>query len=244
MPAWSSVKPGWYLLLAMFIYAVAITVLFVGRGEQIRDLRAEAGAAATQARSQEDAVTVAENGLWFPIPGARLPETPAHLPGSVRAYRQGVNQGFDFYDGDSGIPVPYGAAVIASASGTLVRVDNVYDEPSSSEWQALMESVADGASEAELDRLRGRQVWLETDGGRLLRYAHLSGIASGMMEGQRVQRGEVLGFVGNSGTDEGIAGTELGARLHFEVWEGDTFFGEELDTEELRIAAVSLFTGP
>lgn len=244
MPAWSSVRPGWYLLAGVILYAVAITVLFVGRGEQIREMRAEANEAVTRAGPEEQPGSAGENGLWFPIPGASLPDTPAHLPGSVRSYRQGVNQGFDFYDGDSGVPVPYGAAVIASASGTLVRVDNVYSEPSPDAWQALMESVADGATEAELDRLRGRQVWLETDGGLLLRYAHLSGVRSGLTEGQRVQRGEVLGFVGNSGTDEGIAGTELGARLHFEVWEGDTFFGEDLDTEELRIAAVSLFTGP
>ena len=245
MPVWRNLRPGWYLLAAVAIYAVVMTVLFVGRGEQIQDLRAEVATASTaRSTNREATTTAAENGLWFPIPGATLPENPAHLPGSLRAYRQGVNEGFDFYDGDSGVPVPYGAAVIASASGTLVRVDNVYSEPSSEEWEALMESVADGATDAELDRLRGRQVWLETASGRLLRYAHLSGIASGMMEGQRVQRGEVIGYVGNSGTDEGVAGTELGARLHFEVWEGDTFFGENMDTEELQIAAVSLFTGP
>lgn len=245
MPAWTNLKPGWYLLAAVTLYAVAITVLFVGRGEQLSDLRTQmAEAADPPAQQQETAPAATENGIWFPIPGAGLPENPAHLPGSVKAYRQGVNEGFDFYDGDSGVPVPYGAAVIASASGTLIRVDNVYAEPTAEEWQALMQSVADGASEPELDRLRGRQVWLETDGGLLLRYGHLSGIAPGVREGQRVVRGEVLGYVGNSGTDEGVAGTRQGARLHFEVWEGDTFFGENLDVEELQIAAVSLFTGP
>lgn len=239
-----NVKLGWFLLLAVVLYAVAITVLFVGRGEQLRDLRAVANELGTDAAARESGASSTENGLWFPIPGATVPDDPSHLPGSVRAYRQGVNQGFDFYDGDSGIPVPYGAAVIASASGTLVRVDNVYSEPTQAEWQALMESVADGASDEELDRLRGRQVWLETDSGLLLRYAHLSGVRTGLMQGQRVERGEVLGYVGNSGTDEGVAGTERGTRLHFEIWEGDTFFGEELDTEALQIAAVSLFTGP
>ncbi|HEX7003984.1 MAG TPA: M23 family metallopeptidase [Trueperaceae bacterium] len=244
MRRWNGLKPGWYLLAAVAVYAAGVTVLFVGRGEQIRDMRAQIAAPRTPNQERTEQEAVAQVGLWFPIPGARLPQNPAHLPGSIRAYRQGVNEGFDFYDGDSGVPVPYGAAVIASASGELVRVDNVYQEPSAQEWQALMQSVADGASEDELDRLRGRQVWLETDAGLLLRYGHLSGIAPGLMEGQRVERGEVLGYVGNSGTDEGVAGTELGARLHFEVWEGDTFFGENLNTEELRIAAVSLFTGP
>ena len=244
MAALRDLKPGWYLLAAVFLYAITMTALFVGRGEQIRELRAASAAEATEPAPQDRPPAAIENGLWFPIPGARLPENPAHLPGSMRAYRQGVNEGFDFYDGDSGIPVPYGAAVTASASGTLLRVDNVYQEPTPEEWQALMESVSDGASEEELDRLRGRQVWLRTGDGLLIRYAHLSGVANGLTEGQQVQRGEVLGYVGNSGTDEGVAGTEQGARLHFEVWEGETFFGEDMTTEELRIAAVSLFTGP
>lgn len=233
-------KPGWFLLAALTLYAAVITVFFVSRGERLSELQVQASAAPGPTRPD----SAAETGLWFPIPGARLPENPARLPGSARPYRDGINQGFDFYDGDSGVPVPYGAAVIASAAGTVVRVDNFYSEPSPADWQSLLESVADGAEESELDRLRGRQVWLETDSGKLLRYAHLSGVEQGLSEGQRVERGEVLGFVGNSGTDAGIAGTELGARLHFEVWEGDTFFGEDLDREELRIAAASLFTGP
>jgi murein DD-endopeptidase MepM/ murein hydrolase activator NlpD len=237
------VKPGWYLLLAVVLYAVAVTVVMASQRNELNELRLRSEAA--QPGSSTPAVADARSrGLWFPLPGASLPDNPAHLPGSVRAYRQGVSEGIDFYDGDSGVPVPYGAAVIAAASGTLVRVDTTFREADAEEWGRLMESVAGGADERELDRLRGRQVWLETDDGRLLRYAHLSAVRQGLSVGQRVERGRVLGFVGNSGTDEGVAGTRRGARLHFEVWQGDRFFGEGMDPEEVRIAAASLFTGP
>ncbi|MEX2534936.1 MAG: M23 family metallopeptidase [Trueperaceae bacterium] len=247
MPTWRSLKPGWYLLAALLLYACAVTLLLALQGSELRDYRNAMAADSPQSDEPTENASPAvqtEANLWFPLPGAELPDNPAHLPGAVRSYRQGVSQGFDFYDGGSGVPVPYGAAVTASAAGTLVRVDNVYRESEAEEWESLLEAVTDGAQEGELDRLRGRQLWLETDDGRLLRYAHLSGIRRGLVEGGRVERGKVLGYVGNSGTDEGVAGSELGARLHFEVWEGDSFFGEGMDTEELRIAAASLFTGP
>jgi murein DD-endopeptidase MepM/ murein hydrolase activator NlpD len=243
MPRWAGPRPGWYFLAVAVLYGVIVTVVAARQGSALSELRARQASppAATERTVRPTSSTA---GLWFPLPGAELPENPAHLPGSRRAYRQGVNQGFDFYDGDSGVPVPYGAAVMAAAPGKVVRVDKAYVEPEAEEWRRLMASVADGADETELDRLRGRQVWIETEGGRLLRYAHLSAVREGLSVGQSVTRGQVLGFVGNSGTDEGVAGTRRGARLHFEVWQGETFFGEGMEPEEVRIRAASLFTGP
>lgn len=235
------VKPGWYLLALTILYAGAMTVVAARQDSELRALRTELEApssASTASAATESA------GLWLPLPGAELPENPAHLPNAVRVYRQGVSQGFDFYDGDSRVPVPYGAAAIAAASGTVVRADHSFREAEPEEWRALMSSVSDGATDEELDRLRGRQVWLETDGGRLLRYAHLSAVREDLEVGERVERGRVVGFVGNSGTDEGVAGTRRGTRLHFEIWEGEEFFGQGMSPDEVRIAAVSLFTGP
>lgn len=243
MAFWSNLRPGWYLLLAAVLYGVVVTAVLADQRAELRELRQRSEA--TPAQPPADAAPSTDTrGLWFPIPGAELPDNPAHLPGSRRPYRQGASQGFDFYDGDSGVPVPYGAAVIAAATGTLVRVDNAFREADEGEWQRLMASVADGADDDELDRLRGRQVWLEIEDGRLLRYAHLSAIRDGLREGQRVERGTVIAFVGNSGTDEGVAGTRRGVRLHFEIWDEDGFFGEGMDADEVHIAAASMFTGP
>jgi murein DD-endopeptidase MepM/ murein hydrolase activator NlpD len=237
------IKPGWYLLALIALYAAAVTAVTIGQRSELSELRRRLETQPSRTSAQA-AAPATSRALWFPLPSAEIPENPAHLPGSVRSYRRGVSQGFDFYDGDSGIPVPYGAAVIAAAPGTIVRVDDSFREADADEWRMLMEAVADGADDEELDRLRGRQVWLETDDGKTLRYAHLSAVRQGLSRGLRVERGTVLGYVGNSGTDEGVAGTRRGARLHFEVWEGDSFFGEGMDAEEVRIAAVSLFTGP
>jgi len=281
------VKPGWYVLAAVTLYAVIVTVLLAtrepptttttgaktaatDRGASPRagdpgvadgstSGSSRAGGAAGGATEPEAAVsastsaatTVAQAasggaaGLWYPIPGVRLPRTDSNLPGAERAYRDGVSQGFDFHAGDVEVPVPYGAAVIAAAPAQVIRADNAYVEMKAGVWDLLLADVADGASEEELDRLRGRQVWLRTPNGTVLRYGHLSGVASGIEVGRNVYRGQVIGYVGNSGTDDGVAGTRDGARLRFEIWEDeDTFFGEGADVDEVRLAAASLFVGP
>jgi len=125
-------------------------------------------------------------------------------------------------------------------------VDNDYSELSPEAWQQLLSEVAaSGATDEQLNRLRGRQIWLRTGDGTILRYGHLSSIADGLLVGQDVYRGQVVGYVGNSGTEDGNAGTRRGARLHFEVWPNeDSFFGQDLSPAELRQAAADLFVGP
>lgn len=232
------VKPGWILLLLLFIYSLVVTGMWLGAQAPVPAPEVEAPAPVVAAPQEE--------GLWFPVVGARLPQNPSYLPGAPRPYRRGVNQGFNFYSDDAGVPIPYGTPVIAAASGTVQRADVVYREPSAEEWQALLAAVADqGADDAQLNRLRGRQIVLETDDGYLLRYAHLANVRPGISAGTRVYRGQVLGYVGNSGTTEGVRGSTQGSRLHFEVWEPDGgFFGEDMDEETLRMRAASLFVGP
>jgi peptidoglycan LD-endopeptidase LytH len=256
--AWPKVKPGWILLALLFLYSVVITSAWQRSRAVVQDQRvvisdlqegglAQAHAVEPVETEEETALeaSAAEAGLWFPVAGAQLPQNPAYLPGAPRTYRQGVNQGFNFYSEDAGVPIPYGAPVIAAADGVVQRADLVYRELNPEEWQVLLADVADGADEAQLDILRGRQIVIETDDGLLLRYAHLSGIRPGISAGQRVYRGQVIGYVGNSGTTEGVRGSTQNARLHFEIWEADgSFFGEGMDEDALRVRAASLFVGP
>lgn len=237
------IKPGWYVLALALLYALVVTSALNRSNRALRDLQVGAEA---ESEVLEPAPDLAPEGLWFPIPGATLPQDEAYLPGAPRIYRRGVNQGFDFYSGDAGIPIPYGAPVIAAADGNIVRVDKDYAELSPDAWQSLLSSVSEsGATDEQLNRLRGRQIWLRTGDGFILRYAHLSAVAAGLAVGQSVYRGQVIGYVGNSGTDDGVAGTRRGARLHFEVWPSeDSFLGEDLSPPELREAAASLFVGP
>jgi murein DD-endopeptidase MepM/ murein hydrolase activator NlpD len=45
----------------------------------------------------------------------------------------------------------------------------------------------------------GRQVYVYADNGTFYYYAHLSGYASGLASGQRVAKGQVIGYVGSTG---------------------------------------------
>lgn len=241
------VKPGWYVLVFLLIYSLSTTIALSRSNAALERYRVSDVSDATAPVAQvTTGAPQAAIGLWFPVPGAGLPQTAAYLPNAPRPYRNGVNQGFDFYDGDAGIPIPYGAPVIASAAGTVVRADLTYSELSSGAWQQLLDAVSDaGADDEQLDRLRGRQVWIRTASGTLLRYAHLSEIEEGIEEGAEVYRGQVVGFVGNSGTDNGVRGNQSGARLHYEVWlSDDEFFGQGLDEISVRSSAASLFIGP
>ncbi len=209
---------------------------------------AEGGASAAAAPATEPAATHAELvgdvGLWFPVPGARVPDDDAHLPGAPRPYRSGVSEGFVFWPDGAGVPLAFGTPVIAAGSGEVVRADVPYAELDEATWESLLVAVADGADEGELDALRGRQVWIRLDDGRVLRYGHLSAVRPGLAVGQRVARGRVIGFAGNSGTLDGVLGRTTNARLHFEIREGDAFVGQGLDPDGVRLLAASLFTGP
>lgn len=237
------IKPGWYLLLLLFLFSIFMTVIYFRMRSENQALKTSI----LNTPTPQVQASLAPEGLWFPIPGASLPEDDSYLPSSPRIYRRGENQGFDFYGNDSGTPIVFGQSVIASADATVIRADTVFTELSQPDWEALLSKVSDrGANEEDLNLLRGRQVWLELADGRILRYAHLSGIEPDIEVGQQVYRGQVIAAVGNSGTDDGVAGSTRGARLHFEVWFPDgRFFGQSIGSPAaVRDAAQSLFVGP
>ena len=242
------VRPGWFVLAGLLVYALVATSLWRAAAAELREIQARedrVAEAPQRAAAGPAAAAFGDAGLWFPIPGARVPTDDDHLPGAVRAYRSGVAEGFSFWPGSSGVPIVHGTPVIAAGGGEVIRIDSGYVELSSAEWEVLLASVEGGASESDLDRLRGRQVWLRLDDGRVVRYGHLASVRSGLSVGQRVSRGRVIGTVGNSGTPDGVAGRVSNARLHFEVRDEDGgYFGQGRDPDEVRLAATSLFTGP
>jgi murein DD-endopeptidase MepM/ murein hydrolase activator NlpD len=82
-------------------------------------------------------------------------------------------------------------------------------------------AAADGSVLAARESpLGGRVVWLRTDSGLTLYYAHLDRFR--VREGDRVARGEAVGEVGDTGNARGTR-----PHLHFEVHAG----GERLDPE-------------
>jgi len=85
-----------------------------------------------------------------------------------------------------------------------------------------------------LDRIRGRQVWIDHGRHIVTRYAHLDSVTD-LFVGESVQSGQVIGTVGSSGFEEG------GPHLHFEVRIRDDYLGDWLDGDALLRAITRAF---
>lgn len=232
---WSTVRPGWYVILALAIWSLVATAQWATLNSQLSESNSRLEVYDRQA--------ALENArLSLPIAGAGLPRSADYLPNAPRVYRKGVSQGFVFTGADSGVNVPFGTPVLAAADGEIVKLDASFKEATVPEFLKLLTDVKNGASDNDLERLRGRQVWLKHANGTVTRYGHLSKIAPQLSFANPVKRGDVIGFVGNSGTLEGARGSQGNARLLFEVWPSpDRFLGLGLKPSEVRVQAAKLF---
>ena len=111
-------------------------------------------------------------GLAIPIAGATVPADPELLPNAPREFRGGWHEGIDF-------PADTGTEVHAVDAGTIVRIDHEFVDWSSEQKDAALEEAVQlgYTPSATLDRIRGRQVWIDHGGGIVSRYAHLSAVA-------------------------------------------------------------------
>jgi murein DD-endopeptidase MepM/ murein hydrolase activator NlpD len=174
-----------------------------------------------------------------------LPKSADNLPGAPRAYRKGTNPGFVFATNDACVPVFYRSGVIAAGGGEVIKAETSYKESTPAEFAALLKAVAGGANPAQMDKLRGREVWVRHPSGATTVYAHLSSVAPGIRVGARVAKGEWLGLVGNSGTTSGVQGTRENPRLLFELWEGQPdnsrFMGQGETGGAVKVRAKQVF---
>jgi len=172
----------------------------------------------------------------YPIAGACLPSGDQLMPEAPRSYRQGIHEGIDFYESDNCAAIAAGTEVLAAKDGKVVRVDSDYKELTQAELDEIDARItAQGKCDEEaLDRFRGRQVWIDHGAGVITRYAHLSRVAEGLSVGMSVRRGEVIGYVGNTGTPESLIDPNAEMHLHFEIRVGDGYLGRGLTPEEVR----------
>lgn len=168
-------------------------------------------------------------GFTVPVAATEVPLDAAYLPNSPRDYRAGYHEGIDFV-AKAGTPVQ------AAKSGTIARID-----PAFTDWSAAQERAAFDVAQAlgytpdaTLDRIRGRQVWIDHGASIVTRYAHLSEVAP-LRVGDVVSQGQVIGAVGSSGYPEG------GPHLHFEIRDGEGFYGDGLGLPQLRYAIAAAF---
>jgi murein DD-endopeptidase MepM/ murein hydrolase activator NlpD len=184
------------------------------------------------------------SGYVSPVPRATISSRAAHWPNAPRGYRNGIHEGFDFYDGAvSGGGVAYGDANVAVASGVVLRADHGYVEQTIAEYEDVINvsrRSLDTPPDA-LDRLRGRQVWIEHAGGFVTRYAHLSAIPADVVVGERVEQGQVIGYTGNSGTLEAAQGTRDDPHPHVEIWRGNVYLGQGMEPATIFELAGQVF---
>jgi hypothetical protein len=152
------------------------------------------------------------------------------IPGAPREYRAGTHEGVDF-------AAPFGTPVLAAHSGVVARVDRDYVEWTARERAAALAAAlkAQGTPAATLDRIRGRQIWIDHGAGLVTRYAHLASVED-LRIGDFVRAGERIGSVGSSGLPEG------GPHLHFEIRLGGTYLGEGLTEDEVRYVLARAFS--
>jgi murein DD-endopeptidase MepM/ murein hydrolase activator NlpD len=176
------------------------------------------------------------HGFRFPIGGACLPSREDFMPNAPREYRSGIHEGVDFYDGYNCVAIPRGTPVLAAKTGVVIRADHGYQDITVEEMDALLaRTEQQGYTDpASLDRLRGRQVWVDHGDGIATRYAHLLDVEEGITEGMVVEAGQVLGYVGNSGTPEGVTDPNLENHLHFELRVGPGYLGQGLSLAGTR----------
>ncbi len=184
------------------------------------------------------------HGFQYPIAGACLPSREELMPNAPREYRWGIHEGIDFYPGYNCVPIERGTPVLAAKTGIVIRIDHDYQAITAEEMDALLARCQQQGytDEADLDRLRGQQVWLDHGNGIVTRYAHLLDVEVGIEEGMVVEVGQVVGYVGNSGTPEGISDPNLENHLHFEIRVGPTYLGEGLSVAQTRRVCEKAFS--
>jgi murein DD-endopeptidase MepM/ murein hydrolase activator NlpD len=175
------------------------------------------------------------SGFAYPIVGGCLPQNDDLMPGAPRQYRNGIHEGVDFYDSDNCTSIGLGTEVLAAKPGTIIRAEWDYHDLTAAEISDLEARAPFNGSDPQIeDAFRGRQVWVDHGTGILTRYAHLSGIADGIEVGKHVNQGELIAYVGESGTPESVTDPGTEYHLHFEIRVGDEYLGQGLQPDALR----------
>jgi hypothetical protein len=175
--------------------------------------------------------------IIFPIVGTQLTQRDLQMPGAPRHYRLGVHEGIDFY-------WRRGTAVYAIANGIVIRVSHDYQNPTADQFEKQHQQIIEAGytPQSALDMYRGMQIWIRHENGIVSRYAHLSTIQEGIVEGVVVIGGQWLGEIGNSGSPSSVNSENADAHLHFELWNGKHFLGQFLRPIEARELVEQLFS--
>jgi murein DD-endopeptidase MepM/ murein hydrolase activator NlpD len=179
------------------------------------------------------------DGMIMPIAGMRLPRHSGVFPGARRLYRYGVHEGLDlFCDAGAKTKVQMGTPARAADSGKVIRADANFRDMNASKFNKVMAECAreHRTSAANEDLLRGCQVWIDHGNHLVTRYAHLDRINPVVKTGGAANAGDLIGFVGVSGTGQNLPGRARYPHLHFEIWLDGHYLGWGLTpTETMQV---------
>ncbi|MGI8686169.1 MAG: peptidoglycan DD-metalloendopeptidase family protein [Acidimicrobiales bacterium] len=166
-----------------------LTAELAGAEERLIAARTVAGEAARQVAGRQGEVAALDAGQAVSIGGVAFPVAgPTRFAPTFGAPRMA---GTRFAHAHQGVDIfaPPGAPVVSFERGAVVRLG--------------------------FDVLGGIKLWLVGQSGTRYYYAHLQGYVPQLAEGQVVEVGQTLAFVGDTGNAAGS-----GAHLHFEIHPG------------------------
>ncbi|MBM7703378.1 M23 family metallopeptidase [Metabacillus iocasae] len=175
--------------------------------------------------------------LTSPLKGAHADTFASHIPGANRAYRYGYHEGLDWYTYSAGMMINEKTPVYAMGKGEIVRIDHDYKGYSSvneREKDLLLCQQANKTPAYILDKLRGRQVWIQYDNGVQARFAHLSAVSPDLKVGSLVNQQTFIGLVGNSGTSGEVKKDQSELHLHVDLLIKGDLFWKGLESEEVQ----------
>ena len=170
--------------------------------------------------------------------------SPSNFPNASRGYRAGIHQGVDFACSDR--------TVSAVLDGRVVVAVGDYATPPRWELDAILATTHEvqATPPYTLLMLYGNYVVLdhgviEGVGHVISIYAHLESLDTGLRIGDKVNRGDPLGTVGNTGTKAAAAGlTNHGLHLHWELHVNGQYLAKGLSPAETRRVYTTLFARP
>ena len=178
--------------------------------------------------------------IQLPSKDYPVPEYLNLLPNALREYRSGSHHGIDF-------SIPLNGPIMAVSGGIIVRSNPTHSDVDIDTYNAFLETTQQLSKTPEDIYnyiLLGKSIVIDhgysiaSNFRTISVYAHLSSIADGILPGAKVDKGQLIGFSGNTGTSSGSLRNEKGAHLHWELHfedkSGKYFLGQNIPPELLK----------